>query len=497
MSKRFVSIWFPYLETDWHLLRSPQERDQPFVVSAPSHGKMIIVAVNAIAHRQGITAGMSLADARAIFPGLQVTGHVPGLALKLLKKIAAWCIRFTPVVGIDGQSGILLDASGCAHLWGGEENYVREISRRFLEKGFGIRIAMADTIGTAWAITHYGENGMIAARGRSAEALMALPPEGLRLEAETISLLHKLGLQQIGRFLHMPASTLRRRFGQLLIKRLQQALGKEEENIIPLLPIPPCLERLNCLEPIKTAKGIEIALETLLNTVCRRLQSEQKGLRAARFICYRVDGGSQQLEIATSHPSHHVLHIQKLFSDKLASIEPKEGIELFVLEAPLLEDHAPAQETIWETAGHDRHRLSELIDRIAGRIGESGVQRFIPAEHYWPERSYQASKTLYEEIKTGWRKEKPRPVQLLDRPEPVEVTAPIPDYPPMLFRYKGKLHKVVKADGPERIEQEWWLQQGRHRDYYAVEDEEGQRYWLFRSGHYGNDQRWYVHGFFA
>ena len=98
-----------------------------------------------------------------------------------------------------------------------------------------------------------------------------------------------------------------------------------------------------------------------------------------------------------------------------------------------------------------------------------------------------------------WKADRPRPVQLLARPEPIQVTAPIPDYPPMLFRHKGKLHTIKKADGPERIEQEWWLQEGEHRDYYAVEDEEGQRYWLFRSGHYTGDQRqqWFLHGYFA
>ncbi|MGB2074005.1 MAG: hypothetical protein ACPHYE_02160, partial [Henriciella sp.] len=41
----------------------------------------------------------------------------------------------------------------------------------------------------------------------------------------------------------------------------------------------------------------------------------------------------------------------------------------------------------------------------------------------------------------------------------------------------------------------------RSRDYYRVEDENGQRYWLFRNG-LDNDGRggppdWYIHGLFA
>ena len=128
--------------------------------------------------------------------------------------------------------------------------------------------------------------------------------------------------------------------------------------------------------------------------------------------------------------------------------------------------------------------LAELLDRIAGKMGAHHIHRYVPDEHYWPERSYKLAATIEEKLHTTWKVDRPRPLNLLPKPEPIEVTAPIPDYPPMLFRYKGILHKIIKADGPERIEQEWWMQEGQHRDYYCVEDEEGQRYWLFRSGHY-------------
>jgi protein ImuB len=175
------------------------------------------------------------------------------------------------------------------------------------------------------------------------------------------------------------------------------------------------------------------------------------------------------------------------------------GIELFILEAQKVEDHYPHQQKMWEgSGGLDDIRLSELIDRLAGRIGPQAIHRYLPDEHYWPERSFKTVSSLQERSSTTWRVDKLRPLQLLSRPEPIEVTAPIPDYPPMLFRRKGKLHKVTRADGPERIEQEWWLQQGQHRDYYRVEDEEGNRYWIFRSGHYDEKMyRWFIHGFFA
>jgi protein ImuB len=187
-----------------------------------------------------------------------------------------------------------------------------------------------------------------------------------------------------------------------------------------------------------------------------------------------------------------------LFESKLQTIEPDLGIELFILEAPRVEDHAACQENLWEAKGGlDDIRLSELIDRLTGKIGANCIRRFLPDEHYWPERSIKSTSSLQDKPATGWKLDRPRPIQLLARPEHIEVTAPVPDYPPMNFRYKGKLHKILKADGPERIEQEWWIQEGQHRDYYAVEDEQGCRYWLFRLGHYDEKYEWFIHGFFA
>jgi len=175
------------------------------------------------------------------------------------------------------------------------------------------------------------------------------------------------------------------------------------------------------------------------------------------------------------------------------------GIELFILEASKIEDHLPQQEKMWgESNGLEDARLSELIDRLASKVGMQSIHRYVPDEHYWPERSFKQGLSLHEKLTTPWRTDKPRPLRLLPTPEAIEVTAPIPDYPPMLFRHQGKVHPIVKADGPERIEQEWWLQQGQHRDYYRVEDEEGNRYWLFRLGHYHDKTyQWFLHGYFA
>lgn len=499
MSKRFVSIWFPYLATDWHTRKQPQLRDKAFVLKATVRNRVVITAANALAKAEGIYENMVLADAKALYPQLHVMDDKTGLTTQLADRIAEWCIRFTPVAAPDYPNGILLDASGSAHLWGGEENYLNDITKRLHGRGYTVRIAMADTIGCAWAMARYGNNTIVE-KGKQVEALLSLSVAALRIDEETSEVLQKLGLRRIHDVISIPAKSLRRRFGKELLQRLRQAIGEEEENIVPVYPIEAYQERLPCIEPIKTKEGIEIALQHLLTNLCCRLQKEGKGLRKVFFRAYQLDGGSSGIEISTNQPSQNVEHVFRLFEIKLSSIEPKEGIELFLLEATAVEDALVKQEDLWRTQGGLLEgEVLDLMDRFSNRLGAEAVQRFLPTEHYWPERSFKRTTDLNEAPTTQWKLDKPRPLQILFPPEPIEVAAPVPDYPPLHFRYKGQLHKVMKADGPERIEQEWWIQEGEHRDYYAIEDEEGKRYWLFRSGHYNETKapKWYLHGFFA
>jgi protein ImuB len=499
MQRRFVTIWFRFLKTDWHCRRRKELGNIPFILATPDHGRMVVTETNAIAQTQGAYIGMAVADARAIIPSLEVIEDKSGHSEALLNGIAEWCIRYTPCISIDNTDGLILDVTGCAHLWGGEKQYLTAILKRLKEFGYNARASMADTIGAAWAATHFGKNNLIIESGNQSTQLLSFPPASLRIEPDTAERLEKLGLRQIKNFITIPRPALSRRFGKSFLLRLDQALGHEAEMLQPIHPIEPYQERLPCLEPIVTAKGIEIALENLLNTLCSRLQKGGKGLRAASFMGYRLDGKTETIDITTTRATCNRKHLFKLFEIRINTIEPALGIELFILNASGIENVIPHQHQLWIHGGLNDVAISELLDRIGGKVGASQIQRYVPDEHHWPERSFRPAASINEKLTSGWKVDRPRPLQLLSNPETIEVTAPIPDYPPMLFRYKGKLHKIMKADGPERIEEEWWLQEGQHRDYYSVEDEEGNRYWIFRLGHYDADKtyRWFLHGFFA
>lgn len=498
MMARFASIWFPYLLTDYAARKKPALRGEAFVLASRQRGRMVVGAVDRLAEEKEIRPGMVVADCKAIWPELQVLEARPGQTGDILGALAEWCIRYTPFAAVDAPDGLILDTTGCTHLWGGEGPYLESIEARLGGYGYTVRTAIADTIGAAWAVARFGASRSMISPAWQEHSLRYLPPQALRLEAAVLARLEKLGLRRIGDFIDMPPSVLRRRFGAGLPLRLAQALGHELEFLLPVRPVEPYQERLCSTEPIATATGIRIGLQQLLETLCRRLETDGMGLRQGLFTAYRVDGERQQVGIGTNRPSRDAAHLFRLFEHKVPTLRPDLGFEAFVLEAPKVEPVTDEQAAIWDVAAHNDSEVMGLLDRVAAKAGSGSVKRFLPAEHYWPERSVKPASSLWEKPTTGWRTDWPRPVHLLARPEAVEVTAVLPDYPPMLFRYKGEVHKITRSDGPERIEREWWLEDGLYRDYYCVEDESGARYWLFRSGPYdAGKPEWFLHGFFA
>ncbi|SCX83983.1 Y-family DNA polymerase [Flavobacterium caeni] len=494
---RYVYLFFPHLLAEYATRKNPELREVPLVLASPDRGRMVVDSVNVRAFQKGIRAGMVLADCKALYPELHMVETEPGRAGKLLHALAEWCVGYTPFVAVD-QDGLVLDASGCTHLWGGERGYLENIRNRLEAYGYTVRMAMADTIGTAWAAAHFGKPFHIVPPEGQREALRQLPAAALRLEPDVLARLRKLGLRHIVSFMDMPRQALRRRFGPSLSFRLDQALGQEVEWVVPIAPVEPYQERLCCAEPITTATGIAIALNRLLEALCLRLSQEAMGLRHAVFKTFRIDGNIQQIEIGTGQPSCDPAHLLRLFEHRIATLEPDLGFELFVLEASRVAPIAHEQSTIWAVSSQSDKKVAELLDRVTAKTGAGKVSRYLPVEHHWPERSIKEAAPLWEKPATAWRTNQPRPVALLPSPESIEVTAVLPDNPPMLFRHKGKLHTVAKSDGPERIEQEWWRADGNYRDYYCVEDEEGARYWVFRSGPYVKGQlQWFLHGFFA
>ena len=448
---------------------------------------------------EGLQPGHPLADARALVPGLRTAPADPNGQRAALATLADWCVRYTPSVTLDGDDGLLLDVTGCAHLFGGEDALLADLARRLSRALIVAKASIADTPAAAWAIARFGNASVVPPEG--AKAMLApLPTAALRLPAATVEQLHRLGLRRIGDLLPLPRAPLVARFGETLTLRLDQLLGRAEEPLALRRPVIPWRTRLAFAEPIARREDIDAAVRRLLDDLSEMLEKAHRGARAVELLCCRVDGAAQIVAIGTAQPSRDAGHLARLFAEKLDAVDPGFGIEAMIVEAIGTDAMAPDQIGFAGETG-DRGTLAPLIDRLRNRLGERSVFRVTPVASHIPERAIAIVPALSPSREESWPDGVARPVRLLPCPEPIDATAAVPDAPPSDFCWRSIDHRVVKAEGPERIAPEWWRgpDNAHTRDYYRLEDESGRRFWVYRAipNTAGEPTRWYVHGLFA
>lgn len=531
---RIVSIWLRAWPVA-RLLRSqaanaapddPVEAGRPLVLVAPGKGGARVVALNRAAHGSGIARGELLSNARAKVLGLQVRDWDAAADAEALARLAIWALRYSPTVALydaaSGADGLFLEITGCAHLFGGETAMLDDMRARLTAAGLAPRLAIADTPGAAWALSHHAPCGTIAAPAAQAQMLQGLPLASLRLGAGALSLLQRLGLRRVGEVMAQPRAPFAARFEAELLGRLDQALGRTPEPLVPVTPPPRYHAQASFLEPIFSVEHVLVAADRLLQDVAAQMLRDGAGARRVRLLLFRVeprrtapclDHGVTTLDVGLATPSREPSHILRLVGLKLERLGERAlasdfGFEAAALHVAVAEPLSQQQDRLrLDTRESDPHAVAGLVDRLRQRLGSGAVRALRPRQSHLPELAEEwvmPASGLMPENEERWESDfpvGPRPSLLLAQPEAADVIALIPDGPPRQFRWRGVLHQVSHATGPERIMPEWWRRTGeRPRDYYLVEDAAGRRFWLYRAGLFEPDAPpplWYVHGVFA
>ncbi|WP_082336894.1 Y-family DNA polymerase [Rhizobium ecuadorense] len=502
---RVVSVFLPTLPTDRIRRADPSlNPDTPLVVIARSGSKRWVTAADQAAAKLGLRVGMPAAKAQALVQGLTMVDADPVADLATLERLTLWALsQYSPVVAMDPPDGIVMDTEGADHLQGGEDLMLSGFVNRFHARGLAARAAIADTWGAAHALARSTDREMvIIRRGETAKAVNRLPLSSLRLPAEIIASLRTLGFATVGDLATTPRAPLTLRFGPEVGRRLDQMFGRLAEPIDPIRPADIVEVQKSFAEPIGAPETIEKYVSRLVRQLCLELEKRGLGVRRADLIVHRVDNTIQSLRAGTAKPVRDIAWLTKLFRDRIEKIEPGFGIEKLSLTAVIAEPLVEVQSasSLIEEQVTD---VTPLIDVLGNRGGQR-IFRVAPVASDVPERSVQRIAPTADEIGATWPLHWPRPSRLLPRPEAIEVIALLPDHPPVSFTWRGNRRRVKRADGPERIFGEWWQRSSEWvavRDYFVVEDDAGERFWIFRSGD-GVDadtgsRKWFLHGVFA
>ncbi len=504
-----MSLWFKRLSTD-RVTRQQGHDPRPLAVFGKRGNVDCLTAVNAAAERLGLHPGVTLSHACAMHPDLAVVAEDTAADAQLLDRLADWCVRYTPLVSDDAPDGVLLDIGGCAHLFGGEQALLDDLAMRTAGFGFTLRIAVANTIGAAWAIAHYTPKTIVASDDER-NVLAPLPLAALRIPGETAATLARVGLKRIGDILDMPRAPLAARFGLKLLQQLDRALGKESEPLQPRLPVAPYVAEQRFAEPIAREDDVLAIIERLAARLKAMLERGGDGARRIELTLFRSDGAVQRIDAGTSRPMRDPGEVRALFGERLAvltdEVDPGFGYDMARLSVTTAESCPPEQIGLGDS--EDRAELDRLVDRLSARLGAQRVTRMIACDSHIPELASTSIPAQANVDDSGWAAYRsfrtvdglsPRPLRLFARPEPIEAVASVPDGPPARFRWRRAQHHVVAAAGPERIENTWWSEEeGVARDYFRVEDANGLRFWLYRAGLYRDttQPRWFMHGLFA
>ena len=481
----------------------------PFVLWEKQKGAMRLVAVDARAARAGLSPGLSLSDARAQVPNLVAREADPTYLERVFADFADWHSNASPIVSVLGDDApygdLCLDITGVDHLFGGEAQMLAHLTGRLAALGYTVSGAIASSVGAAWALAHYAPGAIVG--DDASAALASLPVAALRLSEAQVVGLNQMGLKRVGQLYGRDRKALAARFGASLVTRLDQTLGHVAERIVPRLPAAERYAERRFAEPIGLIDDVLMCARDLAIQLGLKLEAEGLGAQSFHLFLYRVDHKVMSLSVNAARATRDAGHIGRLFANRVERLvgeyDPGFGIDMVRLAASSVSPAGPVQVGAFETRD-GAEDLDKLYDRMTSRLGPFAVVRSKFVNTHIPERAVKLEPVVArtpddpEALKPVAA---PRPLRLLPAPEPIRVTAEVPDGPPASMTWRRVLYRFAKASGPERIGVEWWRpgEGSLTRDYYVAEDESGRRFWVFREGLFEESAapNWFLHGFFA
>jgi protein ImuB len=481
----------------------PDLRAKPLTITrliAGKGGKVITCCERA--QRGGVRPGMMVAEALATLPGLTGIEEDLDADRLMLTELAEWAQRYSPIVGLEdavAPTCLFIDISGCASCFGGEDALVRKACAEFKQNGWTVLIALADTIGAAWAACGFA----LAGRHASAKPQAALPVAALRLSAATLALLAQLGIERIGQLMALPRDEVAQRFGAEVGLRLDQMTGRVAEVIAPLHPAPDAAASWAFDDPVERRDIIVKVLDILLERLQAILKKRLMGTRLVECV-FELDGADTlRFECSLSRAAQTASYLRPLLHLKLEQVRVDAPIRAMSVRAVVLDRMADEQPNLFDV-GNDA-ALAQLLDSLTSRLGKDAVTmpRFVADPQPELACDYAAcSLALARNDPSYEGMGDHRPLRLFPRPTAIEaIFLPFPlrgrgagsEGAPQRLRIAGADHAVVLWRGPERIETGWWRGDDVQRDYYLVETADGTRWWIFQRL---NDGRWFLHGCF-
>tara|TARA_B100001175_G_C19496854_1_gene635820 strand:- start:4 stop:1650 length:1647 start_codon:yes stop_codon:yes gene_type:complete len=545
-NRRILSLWFKRLSVERVVRNEGIDLGLPVVIIIKKGNKDIVYCLNKTAELLGLFVGQLMHDTILKCPDVIIRFADLDEDQRFLNLLARWLEKYSPWIRQELPDGILIDITGCSHLFGGEEEIIKKQKEDFSSFSLTVQIGIADTVGAAWALSRYLENDLenfytgdvinqearatraktpkqlhkskifslesrknrldlfnyaIAPAGKTREYIIDLPLEALRLPSDKVTFLRKLGLKFVRDLIEVPRAALARRLGRDVIDRLNQILGFEPEPVSPERPINRFSVRLTLPEPIGLENDFILALKKLVPALCKKLKDAGFGARKIQLQVFRSDNTTQSIYLFLTQPSFDIEEIRSLLSMKISNITADYGIDLIRLDVKVYE---PVYETQYvKEFDNDRKKIKTnfeyFLNRVSLRLGADSITCWHPANSHIPEKAFTTLSAMWSQPSYDWVPKNISRPNIFFNTEPIETKGNF--LFPNEFKWRGRWFDSIFAVGPERISPEWWLDDPNWmtgvRDYWKVDTKTGERLWLYYA--YGGVKTggWFCQGNFG
>lgn len=490
--KTIVSIFLPWISNEL-IAQKIKEEPKKILLYSNYRGQKIIV--------RGLKLGCKLTEAHAHLSkctSLEYRSHEEEM---ILQKLVRSLEFISPLIERDKVTltnpcidcpnirhvGVNIDITSSIKLFKGVDRIVSKISKKL--NGFSHKIAVTESLGSAWAISRYSKNKVTITSQRDIKHHISnLPIASLRIDGQILKTLTELNLCSIGELLKLPRTSLLKRFGPDLSDKIDYLLGIKEEPINALHFEPPNRKSFLFSSPVYSKEPITYRFELLLLKI---LESKKDRLISTLTIeLIRVELSPFVRSISLSRPSANFDFIWSLLQQELEMIEIGDGVDeisLYVTESTYpkyVQTNSLSKSTNYSEHEH------QLLDQVAKKIGKDNILYHSPQESHLPENTFLFSTSKPTQKAPETKAE--RPTKIFCPPQKIRAMGVVPDKPPFWIRWNNDKFNVHRGTGPERIENEWWTNSKEEkREYFSIQIESGLWLWVYREI---VTNTWYIHG---
>ena len=503
LSKRLLALYFPELPLDILRRRDDSRLWGPFAIAMRLHNAERIVLPNASALQCGVVPDMTLADACAVCPNLLTEPRDKLRESRLLLALHKWADRFSPRISVDTPDGLMLDVTGCAHLFGGEDQLAEAILEDCEAMTIKAQLAIANTRRAARSFAKIiSDQKFISDPDNERTEFKNLPISALELDTAIETELDKLGIVMVGDLARFKSSELARRFSVYLPKALDELFGYRHDPVVPSASPKVFAASMSLPEEISHTEGLMHILKRLTERVCTRLSNEGYAARGFALFLRCVDGQKRECRIGFARANRDVTSILRQFAKPVETLQFDFGVEWLRLLALEPELFVSTQIKAGDAAQANSDSLDQTLTTLGNRLGFDRLYHPISRPGHQPEREFGFTSIV--------DTHPPEPAEEQTYPRPERIFNPYPlhteeaGHPPKQFRFKGKDYRLISAKGPERIAPYSW--DDTHipdaiflRDYWRIRAEDFHKahrlFWLMCFPHHP-EKGWYLCGEF-